>query len=313
MKVPEAQYIWFNGKLVRWGDAKIHVLTHALHYGSAVFEGMRCYSTEKGPAAFRIDAHLQRMMDSAKIYRMAIPYSVEELKQATFETVLANKHPSCYVRPIAFLGYGEMGIDPRTCPVDVAVATWEWGRYLGADALVKGVDVCVSSWRRPAPDTFPSLAKASANYLNSQLIKLEALDNGYAEGIALDIDGHVSEGSGENLFLVRRGKILTPPMGSCALGGITRDCVIALAKELGYAVEEEVIPREMLYVADEMFLCGTAAEMTPIRSVDHRVVGSGSRGPITEAIQDRFFAIVAGKVKDEYGWLTLAEAQTIGK
>lgn len=308
MKVPETKYIWFNGKLVNWADAKIHVLTHALHYGSAVFEGMRCYATDKGPAAFRIDAHLQRLLDSARVYRMKIPYSLEELKQATFETVRANGHAACYVRPIAFLGYGEMGIDPRTCPVDVAVATWEWVRYLGADALENGVDVCVSSWRRPAPDTFPALAKASANYLNSQLIKLEALDNGYAEGIALDVNGHVSEGSGENLFVIRRGKILTPPMANCALGGITRDCVITIARELGYSVQEEAIPRELLYMADEMFLCGTAAEMTPIRSVDRRLVGNGTRGPMTKAIQERFFAIVEGRAPDVYGWLTLVNS-----
>ena len=305
MKVPEAKYIWFNGQLVPWGEAKIHVLTHALHYGSAVFEGMRAYRTDNGPAAFCLDQHLCRMADSAKVYRMRLPYGLDEMKQAVFDVVRANGHEACYIRPIAFLGYGEMGIDPRTCPVDTAVATWEWGRYLGPDALEKGVDVCVSSWRRPAPDTFPVLAKASANYLNSQLIKLEALDNGYAEGIALDVNGQVSEGSGENLFVVRAGKIYTPPLGSCVLSGITRSCIMTIAEELGYQVEEQAIPRELLYIADELFLCGTAAEMTPIRSVDRRTVGTGTRGPVTDAIQERFFSRVEGRAPDKYGWLTL--------
>lgn len=304
MPIPEAKYIWFDGELVPWADAKVHVLTHALHYGSAVFEGIRAYALPTGTAVFRLDEHLQRLLDSAKIYRMPMTYSLADLREAAKETVRANGHEACYIRPLAMRRYSEMGVDPRGCAMQVVIATWEWGAYLGADALQKGIDVCVSSWSRMAPNTFPSLAKSSANYANSQLIKMEALENGYAEAIVLDVNGYVSEGSGENLFLVKKGVIYTPPLGNSVLGGITRDSVITLAKELGYDLREAVITREMLYLADELFFTGTAAEITPIRSVDKIVVGSGDNRPITKALQSAFFDIVQGRVPDRHGWFT---------
>ena len=309
MPIPESKYIWFNGELVPWGEAQVHVLTHALHYGSTVFEGMRCYATENGPAAFCLDQHMTRLLDSARVYRMPMAYDLDELKQAVFDTVRANGHKACYVRPLAFRGYCEMGVDPRGCPVHVVIATWEWGRYLGADAIEKGIDVCVSSWNRPAPNTMPALAKAGANYANSQLIKMEALEDGYAEAIVLDVGGHVSEGSGENFFLVRGGRILTPGLAHSALGGITRQCVITLAEDLGYDVREAAIPREMLYMADELFFTGTAAEITPIRSVDRIKVGDGVRGKVTAALQEEFFKVVQGRGPDTHGWLTLVAAK----
>ncbi|NLT42962.1 MAG: branched-chain amino acid transaminase [Anaerolineae bacterium] len=304
MPIPEAKYIWIDGEVVPWADAKVHVLTHAIHYGSAVFEGIRAYSLPTGTAVFRLDEHLQRLLDSAKIYRMPMEYDLGGLREAVKATVRANGHESCYIRPVAMRGYGEMGVDPRGCPVQVFIATWEWGAYLGADALQKGIDVCVSSWTRMAPNTFPSLAKTSANYANSQLIKMDALENGYAEAIVLDAGGHVSEGSGENLFLVKKGAIYTPPLSNSVLGGITRDSVMVLAKDLGYQLQESVITREMLYLADELFFSGTAAEVTPIRSVDKIVVGSGECGPVTKAIQSAFFEIVQGRVPDRHGWFT---------
>jgi len=304
MPINESKYIWHNGELVPWHEAKVHVLAHVLHYGSSVFEGMRCYATPDGPAAFCLDQHLRRLFDSAKIYRMEIPYAVEELKQAVFDTVRANGHEACYVRPLVFRGYGEIGVDPRGCPVEVVIATIEWGRYLGADAIEQGIDVCVSSWSRMAPNTFPALAKCGANYANSQLMKMEALENGYAEAIALDDSGRVSEGSGENLFLVRDGVIITPPLASSALSGITRQCVMTLANDAGFPLQEQVIPRELLYIADELFFTGTAAEITPIRSVDKVKIGKGGRGPITKALQQRFFDIVQGRASDVHGWLT---------
>jgi len=304
MPINESKYIWHNGELVPWHEAKVHVLAHVLHYGSSVFEGMRCYATPDGPAAFCLDQHLRRLFDSAKIYRMEIPYAVEELKQAVFDTVRANGHEACYVRPLVFRGYGEIGVDPRGCPVEVVIATIEWGRYLGADAIEQGIDVCVSSWSRMAPNTFPALAKCGANYANSQLMKMEALENGYAEAIALDDSGRVSEGSGENLFLVRDGVIITPPLASSALSGITRQCVMTLANDVGFPLQEQVIPRELLYIADELFFTGTAAEITPIRSVDKVKIGKGGRGPITKALQQRFFDIVQGRASDVHGWLT---------
>jgi branched-chain amino acid aminotransferase len=312
MPVAASKYIWFNGELVPWADAKIHVLTHALHYGSSVFEGMRAYATDKGPACFCLDQHMQRLINSAKIYRMTLPYDLEGLRQAVFTTIRANEHEACYVRPIVYRGFNEMGVLPTACPVEVVVATWEWGRYLGADALEQGIDVCVSSWQRAAPNTFPALAKAGANYANSQLIKMEAIDNGYAEAIVLDVHGHVSEGSGENVFLVKDGVIHTPSFGNSALGGITRGVVMQLARDLGYVVHESVIPREMLYIADELFFTGTAAEITPIRSVDHIQVGSGKRGPVAVALQQAFFNVVQGRTADKYGWLTFVpEAQAV--
>jgi len=296
--------IWHNGRLIPWAEAKIHVLSHVVSYGSSVFEGIRCYETQQGPAIFRLRDHMRRMVDSAKIYRMPLPYSLEQLCEASVEIVQVNKLKSCYIRPIALRGYGGIGVMPSNNPTEVFLACWEWGKYLGDEALAAGVDVCVSSWTRIAPNTLPALAKAGANYMNSQLIRMEAAENGYSEGIALDSNGYVSEGSGENLFVVRDGKIYTPPLATSVLPGITRDTVVTLAGELGLPVVESIIPREMLYIADEVFFTGTAAEVTPIRSVDKVTVGAGRRGPITERLQKAFFEIVEGKAGDKHGWLT---------
>ena len=304
MPIPESEYIWFDGKLVPWKDAKVHVLSHVLHYGSSIFEGIRCYKTAKGPAVFRLQPHLKRMYDSCRVYRMEIPYSPEQFSQAILDTISKNRLKSCYVRPLVFRGYNQLGLEPRTCPVQVVIAAWDWGAYLGPDALEQGVDVGVSSWRRMAPDTFPASVKAGGHYNNSQLIRMEAADLGYSEGIALDVFGYVSEGSGENIFLVRDGMLYTPSLGSSILGGITRDSVITLARDLGYGVVECQIAREQLYSADELFFAGTAAEISPIRSVDHITIGSGRRGPITAALQTAFFDIVEGRAADRYHWLT---------
>ncbi len=307
MAINKMEWIWFNGKLVPWDDARIHVLSHAVHYGTSFFEGIRCYETPRGTAIFRLTPHMRRLVDSARIYRTEIPYSLEEMVAAVKETVRANGLRSGYIRPVVFRGYGEIGVNPLNNPVEVAIATIEWGKYLGAEAMEQGVDVCVSSWSRFAPNTMPALSKAGGNYMNSQLIKMEAVANGYAEGIALDTNGHVSEGSGENLFLVRDGVVYTPPVSSSILSGITRDSIITLLGELGVEVRQQIIPREMLYLADEMFFTGTAAEVTPIRSVDRITVGAGRRGPITEAVQSAFFAVVQGEREDRYGWLEYAE------
>ena len=296
--------IWMNGALVNWGDAKIHIASHVIHYGSGVFEGARCYATPKGSACFRLDAHIERLLASAKIYRMETTHTAASLEQAVLDTIRVNGFKACYIRPILWRGYEALGVNPLTCPVDAAILTWEWGKYLGDDALEKGVDVKVSSWRRMAPSTFPSLAKSAANYANSSLIKMEAMADGYAEGLALDAAGYVSEGSGENVFLVQKGVIYTPPLTAAILPGITRDSVIALASDLGYRVREEMIPREMLYIADEVFFTGTAAELTPIRSVDRVQVGAGRRGPVTEALQRAFFAVINGEAPDTRRWLT---------
>lgn len=296
--------IWHNGRLIPWDDAKIHVLSHVVSYGSSVFEGIRCYETERGPAIFRAREHMRRLIDSAKIYRIEIPYSLDELTAAMSNLVRANRVSPCYIRPIVLRGYGDIGVLPKNNPVETYMACYPWGRYLGEEALADGVDVCVSSWTRIAPNTLPSLSKAGANYMNSQLIRMEAATNGYAEGIALDTSGYVSEGSGENLFIIRDGKILTPPLGASVLPGITRDSIVKLAGQLGIPVIETIIPREMLYIADEVFFTGTAAEVTPIRSVDRIPVGAGHRGPLTERIQRRFFDVVNGRVEDELGWLT---------
>ncbi|MCS6952854.1 MAG: branched-chain amino acid transaminase [Bryobacteraceae bacterium] len=296
--------IWHNGQFIPWEEARIHILSHVVSYGSCVFEGIRCYATPSGPAIFRLGDHVRRMLDSAKIYRMDLGFSAEQLAEAMVELVRVNNLEACYLRPIAIRGYGEMGVHPGKNPVEVYIACWEWGKYLGDEALTQGVDVCVSSWTRIAPNTLPALAKAAANYMNSQLIKMEAVTNGYAEGIALDANGYVSEGSGENLFLVRDGKILTPPLGASVLPGITRDTVFQLARDLEIPLTETLIPREMLYIADEVFFTGTAAEITPIRSIDRILVGSGRRGPITERLQKAFFDIVNGIAPDSYGWLT---------
>jgi branched-chain amino acid aminotransferase len=304
MSFPKADKVWMNGKLVPWDDAKIHVGCHVIHYGSAVFEGIRCYATPEGPAVFRLDAHIERLFNSAKIYRMDLPLSPDEFSQAILDTIVANRMEQCYIRPLAYRGYGQLGVSPFPCPVDMAIMVWEWGKYLGDDALEKGVDVCVSSWARLAPNTLPAMAKTAANYMNSQLIKMEAIKDGYAEGIALDTEGHVSEGSGENIFLVKSGTLITPPLVSSVLPGITRDTVLTLARRLGIPVAQERIPREMLYLADEVFFTGTAAELTPIRSVDRVTVGNGARGKVTESLQRAFFDVVECRVADEYGWLT---------
>jgi branched-chain amino acid aminotransferase len=304
MTFPKSDFIWMNGKLVPWDDANIHIGSHVIHYGSAVFEGVRCYNTPEGPAIFRLDAHTERLFNSAKIYRMDMPYTFEELSRAQIETVAANKKEACYIRPIVYRGYGQLGVNPFPCPVDVAIMVWDWGRYLGQEALETGVDVCVSSWARIAPNTLPAMAKTSANYMNSQLIKMEAIKAGYVEGIALDSDGFLSEGSGENLFLVKNGTLLTPPLVSSVLPGITRDTVVQLARRLRIPVEEARLPREMLYISDEVFMTGTAAEITPVRSVDKITIGKGARGPVTEALQKAFFDVIECRVPDEYGWLT---------
>ena len=296
--------IWRNGEFIRWQDATIHVLSHVVSYGSSVFEGIRCYETKSGPAIFRLPEHMRRMVDSGRIYRMEIAYTAQQLSEAAVELVRANGLNSCYIRPIALRGYGDMGVFGGKNPVDVYLACWEWGKYLGEEALAQGVDVCVSSWNRIAPNTLPALSKAGANYMNSQLIKMEALANGYSEGIALDSNGYVSEGSGENIFVVRDGKIITPPLGASVLPGITRDTILKLAQDLNIPVIEGIVPRELLYIADEVFFSGTAAEITPIRSIDRYTIGKGRRGPVAEALQKEFFAIVEGRADDRYGWLT---------
>jgi len=296
--------IWHNGRFIAWDDARIHVLSHVVSYGSSVFEGVRCYDTQRGPAIFRLREHTRRLLDSAKIYRMPIGYSLEQLMEAQVELVRVNRLRSCYIRPIVLRGYGTMGVMPKGNPTDVFLACWEWGKYLGEEAMTHGVDVCVSSWNRMAPNTLPALAKAGGNYLNSQLIRMQADLDGYAEGIALDRDGYVSEGSGENIFVIRDGKIHTPPLAASVLPGITRDSVLRLAQEAGIPVVEMNIPREMLYIADEIFFTGTAAEVTPVRSVDRIPVGGGTRGPVTEQLQKAFFDIVEGRVEDRFGWLT---------
>lgn len=300
----KADYIWFDGEFVPWEEAKVHVLSHVLHYGSSIFEGIRCYNTARGPAVFCLPQHVKRMYNSCKVYRMEIPYGPEQVTQAILDTVSRNGLKGCYIRPLVFRGYGQLGVEPRTCPVNVIIAAWEWPAYLGPEALEQGVDVGVSSWRRMAPDTFPASTKAGGHYTNSQLIRMEAADHGYAEGIALDVYGYVSEGSGENLFMVQDGVLITPPLSASILGGITRQCVITLAREFGYEVREALIAREQLYVADELFFTGTAAEVTPIRSVDHIVIGPGRRGPITGKLQAEFFRIVSGEVPDRHHWLT---------
>lgn len=305
MPIPATPYIWFNGKLVPWEKATVHVLSHALHYGSSVFEGVRAYATHKGVAIFRLADHTRRLYDSAKIYRIHIPFTPEQLNAAQREVVAVNGLKNgAYLRPVAFRGYGEIGVAPKIDPpVDVAVAAWEWGKYLGADSEAEGVDVCVSSWQRVAPNTLPALAKAAGNYLSSQLISMEAKRLGFVEGIGLAPDGTVSEGAGENLFLIRDGVIHTPGFAHSVLGGITRDSVIRLARDLGHEVREGSIPREMLYIADELFFTGTAAEITPIRSVDRITVGAGRRGPVTEQLQKAFFGLFTGATPDKYNWL----------
>jgi branched-chain amino acid aminotransferase len=307
--------IWMNGSLVDWKDATIHVASHVVHYGSGVFEGARCYDTVKGPACFRLDAHMRRLLDSARIYRMEPTYDQQTLTEAVMGLIKANHYKACYIRPLVYRGYDSLGVNPFPCPVDVAIMLWEWGAYFSPEALEQGLDVKVSTWARNAPNTTPAMAKSVANYANAQLIKMEAITEGYGEGIALDTHGNLSEASGANIFIVREGVIYTTPIGNSVLAGITRDSVITLAKEMSFEVREQTLPREMLYVADEVFFCGTAAEVTPIRSVDRITVGRGRRGPITEALQQRFYEVVTGRAEDKWGWLQYVntpEAATSG-
>jgi branched-chain amino acid aminotransferase len=313
MALEKTDKIWHNGKLIRWEDATIHVMSHVVHYGSSVFEGIRCYHPKSGPAIFRADEHIQRLVDSAKIYRMDVGYSKEELIAAMVQLIQANGVWPCYLRPIVFRGYHDAGVSPNNCPVEVYIINYPWGKYLTQDD--SGVDVCVSSWTRIAPNTLPALAKSGANYMNSQLIRMEAMANGYVEGIALDTHGYVSEGSGENVFVVRNGVLQTAPLGNSVLPGITRDSILRLAHELGIPVLEAGIPREMLYISDEAFFTGTAAEITPIRSVDRISVGDGTVGPITRKLQREFFGIVTGEKADRFHWLTpvpVASKQPVG-
>jgi len=305
MAIKNFEKVWHNGEFIPWSDATIHVASHVVSYGSCLFEGIRCYDTPAGPGIFRLREHTDRLVNSCKIYRMDLGFTREQLAQAMVELVLVNAVQHCYIRPVIFRGFGEMGVSPLKNPIEIYLLAWEWGKYLGDEALRQGVDVCISSWQRIAPNTLPAIAKSAANYMNSQLIKMEALTNGYVEGVSLDASGLVSEGSGENLFVVRGGKIFTPPLSSSILPGITRDSVITLAQELGYSVTEQPISREMLYIADEVFFTGTAAEITPIRSVDRIVVGAGQPGPLTRSLQARFLSIVQGQAEDKYGWLTL--------
>ncbi len=306
MPMTKAKVIWMNGKWVPWDEAKIHVLTHAMHYGSSVFEGIRAYSTPKGPAIFRLDEHVDRLMLSARIYRMdtELKFTRDQVRQACLDVVAVNDISECYIRPIIYRGYENLGVNPFGNPVDITIACFPWGKYLGEDALTKGIPVKVSSWNRMAPNTLPAMAKSAANYMNSALLKMEAMVDGYGEAIALDPQGFVSEGSGQNVFAVIRGELVTPVLANSILAGITRASIITLARELGYPVREEVMPREMLYAADELFFCGTAVEVSPITSVDRIQVGTGQRGPVTKALQDAFFAIVRGEAADRHGWLT---------
>ena len=298
-----ASKIWMDGNMVDWKDAKIHALSHVVHYGTSVFEGIRAYDNKKGTCIFRLNEHVKRLFNSAKVYKIDIPYTQEEIAQAIRDTVKINELASCYIRPVVFRGYGQLGVNPLSCPVNTVIAAWEWGSYLGEEGMANGVDVGGSSWRKPAPDTFPTLAKCGANYMNSQLAKLEAIDHGYEEAIMLDYEGHVSEGSGENIFIIEDGVLYTPSMDSSNLKGITRESIKQLANDLGYEVVEERISRERLYFADEVFFSGTAAEVTPIRSIDHKIIGAGKRGPISEELQKTFFDIVEGKKEDKFGWL----------
>jgi branched-chain amino acid aminotransferase len=303
MAIQKTEKIWHNGKLIPWDSAQLHVMSHVVNYGSSVFEGIRCYALPSGPAIFRANEHMQRLLDSAKVYRIEVDFSREELVTATTEVVKNNGVWPCYIRPIVLRGYGEAGVNPFNSPTEVYICNYPWGKYLGTDAQ-QGVDVCVSSWTRIAPNTLPAMAKSGANYMNSQLIKMEAIVNGYVEGIALDAAGYVSEGSGENVFVVRNGVLQTAPLGNSVLPGITRDSVMQIARDLDILVVEQCIPRELLYLADEAFFSGTAAEVTAIRSVDKINVGKGVMGPITRAIQKEFYAIIRGEKADRHHWLT---------
>jgi branched-chain amino acid aminotransferase len=295
--------VWMNGELVPWKDANIHIASHVIHYGSSLFEGFRAYDTPKGSVIFRLDAHIKRLYNSCKMYRMEIPFTQDQFEKAVIDTIKANDFKECYIRPVVYRGYGALGVDPFPNPIDSAILVWEWGQYLGDGALENGVDVKISTWQRMAPNTLPALAKSGANYMNSQLIKMEAILEGYVEGIGLNASGHISEGSGENIFLVMDGKIYTPSLSASILPGIIRDTVIQLAKDLDISLTEETIPREMLYIADEVFFTGSAVEITPIRSVDKINIGKSKRGPITKILQDEYFAYINGEREDKYNWL----------
>lgn len=302
MPVKKTDKIWMNGSLVNWDDARIHIMSHVVHYGSSWYEGMRCYATPRGSAIFRLDRHLRRLIESAKIYKTKVPYTQKQLEEAVLTTVRANNLKACYIRPVVYRGYGEVGLNPLGCPVDVAIAVWEWGVYLGQNALTDGIDVCISTWNRPAPNTLPAMAKAGGNYVLSAMMKVEAIEAGFGEAIALDTNGYVSEGSGENVFVIRDGVIHTPALSSSLLPGITRDSIIRLARDSGYEVVEMNVPREMLYVADEIFFTGTAVEITPVKSVDRIPVGDGTPGPVTRSLQKAFFNVVRDG-EDTRGWL----------
>jgi branched-chain amino acid aminotransferase len=302
--VEATEKIWRNGELIDWEDARIHVLSHVVHYGSSLFEGIRCYHTARGPQLLRLKEHVRRLADSCHIYRMPVPYSIPQLMEACIEVVRVNRMQECYVRPIVFRGYGSFGVNPFPAPIEVYIACWPWGRYLGANALEEGVDVCTSSWARMSPNTLPTTAKAGANYMNSQLIKMEAIVNGYVEGVALDAAGYVSEGSGENVFVVRNGVVATPPVGNSVLPGITRDAVMTLCRDLGIPIVERSILREELYIADEVFLSGTACEITPVRTLDKIAIADGKRGPLTARLQKAYFDVISGEREDVHGWLT---------
>ena len=312
MGFPGTGKIWMNGTLVDWKDANIHIASHVIHYGSGVFEGARCYATPKGSACFRLEPHMRRLMESAKIYRMEYALDLQGWMNAVLDVIRVNEMKACYIRPLLYRGYETLGVNPLGNPVDAAIMVWDWGAYLGAGALEDGVDVKISSWTRMAPNTLPAMAKSTANYANSALIKMEAVLDGYSEAIALDVHGNLSEGSGQNLFMVRDGVIYTPPLGSSILGGITRDSVITLAREAGYTVTECVLPRESLYLADEVFFVGTAAEVTPVKSVDKIKVGTGKPGSVTKALQTAFFKVINGEVPDRHGWLTYVYPQEAG-
>lgn len=304
MKLIPSTYVWFNGELVPWDKAQVHVLTHALHYGSAVFEGIRAYAARGGTSVFGLPEHVERLFHSCKIVGMPMRWTHDQVSNAIRDTVRANKHDACYIRPLVYRGYGALGVWPDECPVELAIATFPWIKSNEQELIEKGIDVGVSSWRRMAPDTHPAMAKVAGNYVNSQLVISEAKRHGYAEGIVLDVDGYLSEGSGQNLFLVQEGRVYTPAVGDSILAGITRKAVLALAGDMKIEVREQRLPRELLYTCDEMFFTGTVAELTPIKNVDGKPVGSGLRGPVTARLQQRFYAIARGEVEDQRGWLT---------
>ncbi len=299
--------IWMDGKIIDWKDAQIHVMSHVVHYGTSVFEGIRSYEIDGKPAVFRLEEHVKRLFNSAKIYKMPMPYTEEEVCEAIKEVIKVNNYTDCYIRPIAYRGYKELGVSPLNCPVSLTIGAWEWGAYLGEEGLANGVNIGVSSWRKPAVSTFPNIAKAGANYMLSQLANMEAQDNGYDEALLLDVNGLVAEGSGENVFIIKDGVIYTPTLSSSLLEGITRDSVMKIAEDLGYEILVQPLPRDLLYIADEIFFTGTAAEVTPIRSMDHRIIGEGKRGPVTEKIQSTFFKIIKGEIEDKYGWFTIVD------